>query len=338
MHRFRSFYLSGVRHYGTVRIARWRGHGGLLAGRVQTASSAARAHPITPEEALVVLYATDGSREAEAVRRMLRGWNLRPTDTLATITVFNSGPDESGLSDGGTPPVAAGDRAAKVGPEAIPGVSARALTLERQGDPTTQILAAAEEISADLIVLGAKGMSRVRRLLIGSVAVSVAQHASCSVLVVRRPIRPIRSIVVATDGSEPARAAIQALVTLPFAKSASCSILLVLPPPEFELFGHHPDVYVRLQHLRAEAWQRQREAAESVCTEASDRLARAGVQATWEVVEGDAAQQIIAAARRSVDLVVVGSRGRSALVGILLGSVSHAVLVKSRCSVLIARS
>lgn len=289
---------------------------------------------------MVILFATDRSREAQDAGRMIQQWHLRPTDAVTSITVLEGGatneqpaPDPANTIPVPSPPVkkAPGDDSSCI--------TASWRTLERQGDPTKQILALAEEIRADLIVLGAKGMSRVRRLLIGSVAASVARHAACSVMVVRRPIRPIRSLLVATDGSAPAHAAIEALVTLPFEASASCHVLLVLAPPELESFGRRADLYLRLQELRADAWQRQRQAAESVCVEVSERLARAGIQSSWEVAEGDAEKTIVATAkRRSVDLVVVGSRGRSALVEILLGSVSHAVLVRSPSSVLIGRS
>ncbi|MDP2847808.1 MAG: universal stress protein [Humidesulfovibrio sp.] len=47
------------------------------------------------------------------------------------------------------------------------------------------ILANAEKIGADLIVLGSRGKKGVERFLLGSVATKVAAHASCSVLIVR---------------------------------------------------------------------------------------------------------------------------------------------------------
>jgi nucleotide-binding universal stress UspA family protein len=56
----------------------------------------------------------------------------------------------------------------------------------RNEDPAELLLAQAEEAGADCIFVGAKGMSRVERLLIGSVSSSVAARAECSVEVVRR--------------------------------------------------------------------------------------------------------------------------------------------------------
>jgi nucleotide-binding universal stress UspA family protein len=55
----------------------------------------------------------------------------------------------------------------------------------REGDPADAILDVAEERSADLIVIGNKGMTGARRFLLGSVPNKVSHHAPCSVLIVR---------------------------------------------------------------------------------------------------------------------------------------------------------
>ena len=55
----------------------------------------------------------------------------------------------------------------------------------RQGDPADAILDVAEETSADLIVVGNKGMTGAKRVLLGSVPNKVSHHAPCSVLIIR---------------------------------------------------------------------------------------------------------------------------------------------------------
>ena len=60
-------------------------------------------------------------------------------------------------------------------------VSSRVVTAE----PRTGILDVAEEWKADLIVVGSRGRTGLQRLLMGSVAESVARHAPCSVLIAR---------------------------------------------------------------------------------------------------------------------------------------------------------
>jgi nucleotide-binding universal stress UspA family protein len=58
-------------------------------------------------------------------------------------------------------------------------------THPREGDPADAILDVAEEVKADLIVVGNKGMTGARRFLLGSVPNKVSHHAPCSVIIVR---------------------------------------------------------------------------------------------------------------------------------------------------------
>jgi nucleotide-binding universal stress UspA family protein len=56
----------------------------------------------------------------------------------------------------------------------------------RMGVVDLEIVALAEELGADLIVMGSRGLGGVRRALMGSVSDSVVRHAHCPVLVVRQ--------------------------------------------------------------------------------------------------------------------------------------------------------
>ena len=58
-------------------------------------------------------------------------------------------------------------------------------TYAREGDPADAILDVAEEVGADLIVVGNKGMTGARRFLLGSVPNKVSHHAPCSVMIIR---------------------------------------------------------------------------------------------------------------------------------------------------------
>lgn len=55
--------------------------------------------------------------------------------------------------------------------------------VEAYGDPGSAIVKAAED--GDLVVVGSRGLSRVERVLLGSVSTKVVQRAPCDVLVVR---------------------------------------------------------------------------------------------------------------------------------------------------------
>jgi nucleotide-binding universal stress UspA family protein len=58
-------------------------------------------------------------------------------------------------------------------------------TLSEGGDYADSILDAIDETGADLVVLGRRGLGKVRQFLIGSVSNKVAQHAGSAVLLIQ---------------------------------------------------------------------------------------------------------------------------------------------------------
>jgi nucleotide-binding universal stress UspA family protein len=58
-------------------------------------------------------------------------------------------------------------------------------THPREGDPADAILDVAEDIKADLIIVGNKGMTGAKRFLLGSVPNKVSHHAPCSVMIIQ---------------------------------------------------------------------------------------------------------------------------------------------------------
>jgi nucleotide-binding universal stress UspA family protein len=59
------------------------------------------------------------------------------------------------------------------------------MTAAREGDPAQVILDVSRESDADLIVIGARGLTGIRRFLLGSVSSKLAHHAECSLMIVR---------------------------------------------------------------------------------------------------------------------------------------------------------
>ncbi len=73
----------------------------------------------------------------------------------------------------------------------------------REGSPTEVLLAVVEEEKADLLVVGSRGVRRTQRLLVGSVAMSIASTAACPVLLVRESPPPGGPSVNAARSSSP---------------------------------------------------------------------------------------------------------------------------------------
>ncbi len=138
----------------------------------------------------------------------------------------------------------------------------------------------------------------------------------------------MKQIVIATDGSEGGRAAVETGLGLARSTGAAVTLLFVraAPPP---IIGD--PLYQRALHEGLEK-------ARAVLDEAEAAAAEAGVPHDTEILEGDPAKEIVQLARmRDADLIVVGSRGLGAVAGAMLGSVSNAVVHRADRPVLVAK-
>ena len=85
-------------------------------------------------------------------------------------------------TDGSPTAEQAVERAAKLGKA----LGARQVELyARKGDPAEAILDVVQEVGADLVIVGSKGMRGTKRFLLGSVPNKVSHHAPCDVMIVR---------------------------------------------------------------------------------------------------------------------------------------------------------
>ena len=212
-------------------------------------------------------------------------------------------------------------------------------------DARLGILAAAEQTQADLIVVGARGLNRFERLLIGSVSRAIV-HASRVPVWVARP-RPASSsdaphILVACETPERARKPVKLLSNLNWPEGSTCCALTVISsifagrvPQWLEQQARSPDVEEMVRK-----WSREHE------EEVQGNLAKIqtfvkelpGVFSCTKplVAEGEPAEQILAAAgREHADLVVIGAQHKRSPAAAIFGSTSEAVLNHAGCSVLV---
>ena len=141
-----------------------------------------------------IVVGTDGSDTAtEAVRQAIELAKMSGAK-LGLVAAFEPVPQGRLREEGGEVP---GDVQYAVGPREDVNVTldgavgkAKQAGVEaephpREGDPADAILDVAEEINADLIVVGNKGMTGTKRFLLGSVPNKVSHHAPCGVYIVR---------------------------------------------------------------------------------------------------------------------------------------------------------
>jgi nucleotide-binding universal stress UspA family protein len=103
-------------------------------------------------------------------------------------------PSEAYVLESGVPTVALIAVAEENGKKLLEGFQQRAgdgttppLALSAMGKPAHEIVRAANDWRADLIVVGSHGRGGMKRMVLGSVAEGVTRHAACPVLVVRAP-------------------------------------------------------------------------------------------------------------------------------------------------------
>ncbi|XKK41650.1 universal stress protein [Nocardiopsis sp. ARC36] len=190
----------------------------------------------------------------------------------------------------------------------------------------------------DLIVVGTRGMGTFKSVFVGSVSVRVAAHAPCPVVVVpSRKGRPATTsmdrIVVGVDGSETARRALGLAYDLAAESGAelvvvhSWEVPYPYDPVAMTAAGYQP---------QEELFERQSEelVAGLLAEVVDERREDLDVEVSVVRTQNSPVSAILEAAE-GADAVVVGSRGRGTVRGLLLGSVSQGVLHRSRIPVVV---
>jgi nucleotide-binding universal stress UspA family protein len=141
----------------------------------------------------------------------------------------------------------------------------------------------------------------------------------------------MKRILIATDGSDGAREAVEFGLELAAEHAAKVFVVHVAPAVDvvpWSGFGMTPAA----PHAVTD---RDRAALDDALQSAEER----GISARVELLSGNAVDEIVAFAdSHAVDLIVIGSRGHGAIASAMLGSVSLGVLRETRRPVLIVRA
>jgi nucleotide-binding universal stress UspA family protein len=284
-----------------------------------------------------VLFATDGSREAQAAAQLLMNLPLEAEDPLTLLTVVPS--DEGGESEGVlAPPYPEGAVDILAGTRDLLCHTPASLRQEvRRGHAGHEILDAAAAHQAELVVIGACGLSPVSRFLLGSVADRVVRHARCPVLVVRPGSAVVRRVVVGIDDSPSSTRAAKWLRGFPLPSEAEVRLVTVVQLLESWLRSPALLTPPLVDHVTTLA-QHERDTAQERLHALAAGLTTGDKPAVTEIRSGDPTLALLQVAEEEgADLVVVGSHGQSAIERFLLGSVSEKVLQHAHCSVLVVR-
>lgn len=186
-------------------------------------------------------------------------------------------------------------------------------------DPSNAILD--EAAQAEMVVLGTRSRNKMSAAILGSVATAVAAKAPCPVVVVRGE-RRTGAVVVGTDGSPDSEEAVE----FGFEEAARTSHELLVAycwQPQVLHAASISSNHGLLVEWLAESLELYREKYPAVKVKAS-------------VLEGRASARLVELSANA-SMVVVGSRGRGGVAGLLLGSVSQSVLHHADSPVAIVR-
>ncbi len=220
---------------------------------------------------------------------------------------------------------------------ALAGKGVEVATFLDVGTPSQVIVQRADSQTARAIVIGTRGLTGLRHLLLGSTAQRVVHGARCPVLTVHPADagrhRPIRTILVPTDFSQDAELAVTAAHhLLSFLEQDARLILLHAYnlPIEYTAYGPIPTSISYLQDAGLEAERRLFDMAE--------KLKRDGLTVETVAREGDPAHVIAEEAQaRGADLIAMGTRGHTGLRHLFLGSTAERVVQQAPCPVMTIR-
>ncbi|MEZ7768155.1 MULTISPECIES: universal stress protein [Actinomycetaceae] len=288
----------------------------------------------------VILVGVDGSKESLAAVTWAADRGARTGARIHCLCTYALASYSAAALDGGY--AVLDDEALKAGAEQVV-EEAKAVARERgaahvsgstePGDPAGVLIDFSAEV--DMIVVGSRGGGGFADRLLGTVSSALPAHAKCPVVVVPRhtsgkKFTPIERIVVGIDGTDQPSCALKRAISETDLWGARLTAVSAVPiaagPSVMAWTPTGVDHSALLTQVRQGM-----DAAIDAALDGRD------VHVSRHALDGSAASLLIEFST-AVDLVVVGTRGRGGLAGVLLGSTSQTVLHHSTCPVMVVPS
>ena len=201
-------------------------------------------------------------------------------------------------------------------------------TVCEEGVPHERIIDLAEAENCELIVMGKRGLSKIKRALIGSVAARVIGFSQRDVLIIPFGATVAwTNILLAIDGSKYSKTAADRAMDFAMAYGGNLKIISVVDVPA-EFYGEAPD-----------AVEDMIKKARGYVDEAVKLAESKGIKAEAFVREGETTEVIINFANeQKADTIIIGSHGRTGIKRLLMGSVAEKVIGYATCPVLVVKS
>lgn len=218
------------------------------------------------------------------------------------------------------------DEAAHIAAAAAPGTS---IQTEVVLSPTgAAMLRLADDAST--MIVGARGLGGVASVFLGSVSSLVVRHAHCPVVVVGdKPANARGPVVVGVDDSENSEPAVAAAMKEAAVRDAT---LVAVHAWSDVPVTAYPVIQV------SDRYNEEKIAREVLAKHLAPHQTEHPNVTIEQVVVMDQAEEALVKQSDDAALVVVGSRGRGGVAGLLLGSTSRKVLRSAHCPVMVIRS
>ncbi|MBF0608033.1 MAG: universal stress protein [Magnetococcales bacterium] len=191
------------------------------------------------------------------------------------------------------------------------------IIIRRTDDPYKGIIDEAVDRQSDVIIMGRRGMTGLKRMLMGSVTAKVIAYAPCKVLVVPREASiKGEHIMLATDGSRYSDAAQEEAISM----AKRC--------PQVKTFTA----------LSVASSDNKLDDTRRILDGVTSTANRVGVNVETVTAVGSPYESIVETARtRNTNIIVMGTHGRTGIDRLLMGSVAERVVALSPCSVLVVK-
>ena len=198
------------------------------------------------------------------------------------------------------------------------------IVIHRSEESFRDIVNDAAKNKVDMIIIGTHGRTGLKRLMMGSVTAKVIGHAPCKVMVVPLNAKiECKNILIATDGSRYSDVA--AFEAIGIAKRCGGSLIVIsvaFSDKEIALAEDDEEIILAKDNVK----------------KIMELAEKEGIKTEGLTVKGEPYEAIIKTAKqKQVDLIVVGSHGRTGIERLLMGSVTERVIGHSESAVLVVR-
>lgn len=199
------------------------------------------------------------------------------------------------------------------------------------GHVVASIIRQAQKHKCDVLIVGSRGTSDISGYLLGSVSRKVLAHATCPVLMVKRPLHTPAKVLLAVDGSKPSKRAVRHVRRWFRPETVVVQMLSVIPPILTDVASR-----VLSQKAMKSLTAPYETKAHDLVHQHREEFLKEGYTVSAEVLKGKPRDVILAQVEKTqADLVVLGSRGLTGLTRYQMGSVSEWVSAYTPCSVLV---